>query len=128
MTIIEKIKTIDNKIKQNKAQFDLDRQIPNISALSSRNVSKYEFLMAKMFFTRKDLLEKAAAVKRLEYSPLDSELKKQTDIDKKQHQRLDKLYDFDETINENDKKPTLKKYNKSDLIYNSNIIMILSWY
>ena len=44
MTAIEKIKTIDDKIKRNKAQYDLDRQTAKISALSSGNVYKYEFL------------------------------------------------------------------------------------
>ena len=43
MSISEKIKAINNKIEQNKAQHDLDRQTSKISALSSRNVSKYEF-------------------------------------------------------------------------------------
>ena len=33
MTISEKIKTIDNKIKQNKAQYDLNRQTAKISTL-----------------------------------------------------------------------------------------------
>ena len=39
MIVIEKIKIIDNKIEQNKAQYDLNRQTAKISALSSRNVS-----------------------------------------------------------------------------------------
>ena len=39
MRISEKIKTIDNKIEQNKAQYNLDRQTAKISALSSENVS-----------------------------------------------------------------------------------------
>ena len=30
MTISKKIKTIENKIKQNKAQYDLDRPIPRL--------------------------------------------------------------------------------------------------
>ena len=34
MSISEKIKAINNKIKQNKPQYDLDRQTTNISALS----------------------------------------------------------------------------------------------
>ena len=34
MTVTEKIKTIDNKIEQNKAQYDLDRQTAKIAALS----------------------------------------------------------------------------------------------
>ena len=32
----------------------------------------------------------------------------QTDISKKQYQGLDKIYEFDETINKNDKKQPLK--------------------
>ena len=43
MTTTEKIKTSNNKIEQNKGQHDLDEETAKISALSSRNVSKYEF-------------------------------------------------------------------------------------
>ena len=43
MSISEKIKTIDNKIEQNKTQYNLDKQTAKISALLSGNVSKYEF-------------------------------------------------------------------------------------
>ena len=47
MSISEKIKSVNNKIDQNKAQYDLDRQAAKILALSSRNVDEYEFLTAK---------------------------------------------------------------------------------
>ena len=48
MSISARIKGINNKIEQNKAQYDLDnRQTSKIFALSSRNVSKYEFLTGK---------------------------------------------------------------------------------
>ena len=47
MSFSEKIKTIDNKIEQKKVQYNLDRQTAKISALSSKNVSKYEFLTGK---------------------------------------------------------------------------------
>ena len=43
MSISEKIKTINDKIDQNKAQYDLDIQTAKISALSSGNVSKFNF-------------------------------------------------------------------------------------
>ena len=72
MTITEKIRTINSKIKQNKAQYNLDKQTAKISALSAGNVSKYEFYWkrhVKMFYWKKDLLENAAAIKRFEYSP-----------------------------------------------------------
>ena len=45
------------------------------------------------------MLEKAAALKRFEYSPLGKELKTQADIAKKQYQKLDDTDEFDETIN-----------------------------
>ena len=38
MSISDKIKAVNNKIDQNKAQCELDRQTTKISALSSRNV------------------------------------------------------------------------------------------
>ena len=66
MTITEKIKTINNKVEQNKSQCNLDRQTAKISALSSGNVSRNELLNVLL---EKDLLEKAAKIKRFEYSP-----------------------------------------------------------
>ena len=69
MSISEKSKTIDNKIEQSKAQHDLDRQTAKISALSSGNISKFEFLTGKDVLPEKDLLEKAATMKIFEYSP-----------------------------------------------------------
>ena len=68
MIISEKSKTIDNKIEQNKAQYDLDRHNAKISALSS-DISKYEFLTGKDVLPEKDLLENAATMKRFDYSP-----------------------------------------------------------
>ena len=41
MTVNEKIKTIDNKIEQNNAEYDLDRQTANISESWSWSVGKY---------------------------------------------------------------------------------------
>ena len=90
------MKAINNKIQQNKAQYNLDRQTAKISALSSGNVSKYEFLTDKDVLAEKDLLEKAAALKRFEYSPLAKELKKQTSVAEKQYQDFDKVINYDE--------------------------------
>ena len=85
MSISDKIKTINNKIEQRKAQYNLDKQTATISALSSRNVSKYEFLTSKDVLTEIYLLEKAATMKRFKYSPLGKELKKQTSVAEKQY-------------------------------------------
>ena len=71
-------------------------------------------------YYRKKTLGKVATIKRFEYSPLGSELEKQTDIAKKHYQKLDKVYEFDEAINKNDRNSIIRKYKKSDLIYNAH--------
>ena len=67
------------------------------------------------------MLEKSAILKRLEYSPLGKELKAQTDIAKKQYQRLDKVFIFisnkgNKNVNESLIKKEKGKWNKSNLI------------
>ena len=92
MSISEKIKAANNEIEQKnlEAQYNLDRQTAKISAFSSENVSKCELLTGKDVLPEKDLLEKAATMKKYEYSPLGKKLKAQTDIAKKQYEGLDK--------------------------------------
>ena len=46
MSISEKIEAVNNKREQNKAQYDLDRQIAKISVIMN-------FLLAKMFYQKK---------------------------------------------------------------------------
>ena len=94
MSIGEKTKATNNKIEQNKAQYDLDRQTAKTSALSSGNVSKYDFLTGKDVLPEKSLLEKSAKMKRFEYSPLGKELKAQIYIAKKQYQKLNDTYEL----------------------------------
>ena len=79
---------INNKIEQNKTQYDLDMQASKVLALSSGNVGKYDFLTGKDVLPQKGLLEKRFAIKRFEYSPLGSELKKQTGIAQDQYKLL----------------------------------------
>ena len=67
MSACKKIKTIDNKIEQNKAQYNLDRQTVMVSALSLGNVGKYEFLAGQDILPEKELLEKTSTIKRFEY-------------------------------------------------------------
>ena len=98
MSISEIIKAINNKIEQNKAQYDLDRQTAKISDLSSGNVSKYEFLTRKDVLPKKDLLEKVATMKRFKCSTVGKKLQALTGITKKQYQQLGNTYEFDEMI------------------------------
>ena len=44
MTLIEGLKILDDKIKVNKTQYDLDREEAKTSALSGGELEKYEYL------------------------------------------------------------------------------------
>ena len=92
-----------------------------ISALSSRNVGKYEPLSDKDVLPEKALLVKAFAIKRFEYSSLGSNLKKQTDIAKKLCQGLDKVFSFNKD-NKNQNEPIIKKEAVAKTLTRKNII------
>ena len=64
-TLTDELKIIDEKIKANQAQYNLDREAAKISALSSKELDKYKYL------TGEDLGYKLAVVKqaKFEYSP-----------------------------------------------------------
>ena len=66
MTIIEQVKILDDKIKSNKAQYDLDRETAKISALSSKELEKYEYVTAKDLGYEPEVIQRA----KFEYSPL----------------------------------------------------------
>ena len=66
MTIKEQIKILDDKIKQNKADYDLYRQNAKMSALSSGELDKYEYLTGENLGYRADPIQKT----KFEYSPL----------------------------------------------------------
>ena len=66
MTINEQFKILDDKIRANKAQCDLDRQTAKISALSIGELQKYEYLSGEDFGYKPDVVQKA----KFEYSPL----------------------------------------------------------
>ena len=52
MTVTDQIKVLDRKIKQNEAQYDLDREAAKISALSSINLDKSEYLTGEVLRPR----------------------------------------------------------------------------
>ena len=70
-----------------------------------------------MFYQKKTCLEEAPKITRFGYSSLGRQLKSQMDIAKKHYQKLDDTFKFDKVIKK--EKPTLKNFNKSDLLYNS---------
>ena len=66
MTVTDQIKILSRKIKQNESQYDLDRKAAEISALSSKNLDKYELLTGEDL----DLKPSTVAQAKFEYSPL----------------------------------------------------------
>ena len=104
--------TKSSKTKLN-TQYSLDRKNAKISALSSGNVNKYEFLTGEDLLPEKDLLKKVAAIKRFEYSPLGKELKNQTSVAKNQYQKFES--------NKNEERTRSKRSRaKSNLVYNKD--------
>ena len=58
MTVNDEIKILDRKIKQNEAQYDLDRKAAKISALFSNNLDKYEYLTGEIWVLSQAMLNK----------------------------------------------------------------------
>ena len=59
MTLTEKLKILDNNIKANQAQYDLDRQAGKISALSSGDLDKHEYLTGEDLGYKPSVAEQA---------------------------------------------------------------------
>ena len=66
MTVTDQINILNRKIKQNEAQYVLDREAAKISALSSNNLDKYEYLTGEDLDLEPSTVEQA----KFEYSPL----------------------------------------------------------
>ena len=66
MIVTDQIKILDRKIKQNEVQYDLDRKAVKISALSSGNLDKYEYLTGEDLNYKPSTVEQA----KFDYSPL----------------------------------------------------------
>ena len=47
MTLTDEPESINDNIKSNQAQYDLDREVAKISALSSKELDKYEYLVGE---------------------------------------------------------------------------------
>ena len=66
MTVTDQIKILNRKIKQNESQYDLGREAAKISALSSKNLDKYELLTGEDLGLKSSTVEQA----KFEYCPL----------------------------------------------------------
>ena len=82
MTLNEQVKILDDNIKANQAQFDLDREAAKISGLSSKELDKDKYLTGEDLGYKPDVIQRA----KFEYSSLGeafNKVFKKDDINKK---------------------------------------------
>ena len=97
MIITDQIKILGRKIMQNEAQYDLDRKAAKISALSSNNLDKYEYLTGEDLGLKPSTIEQT----KFEYSPLGKIFNKGLDKDDKKEglfKRLKNIEDKNEKL------------------------------
>ena len=121
MTVTDQI--LNRKIKQNETQYDLDREAAKISALSSKNLDKYELLTGKDLGLKSRTIDQA----KFEYSPLGkvfnkglSEEDKREGILKQLKNIKDKNEELINTLVQLIKLLRIKKITKSEILtYNT---------
>ena len=92
MTINEQVKILDDKIRANKAQYDLDREAAKTSALSSGEYEKYEYLTGEDLGYKPDVVQRA----KFEYSPLGQVFNKGLNTDEKNEGLLKRLKNIED--------------------------------
>ena len=105
MTAADQIKILNRKITQNETQYDYDRKAAEISALCSKNLVKYEYLIGEDLGLKPSTIEKT----KFEYSPLgkifneglseedkkEGLLKKLKNIEDKNEKQLEEIKNID---------------------------------
>ena len=97
MTVTDQLKIIDNKIKANQAQHDLDRLAAKISAYSSGDLRKHEYLTGENLGYKPSVFEQA----KFDYSSLSNIFNKGLDKDDQKEglfKRLDNIKNKNEEL------------------------------
>ena len=119
MTITNQIKILGKKVMQNEAQYDLDRKTAKISALSSNNLGKYEYLTGEDLGLKPRTVEQA----KFEYSPLGKIFNKGLDKDDRKEglfQRLNNIEFAQKNLIRNGDNETIYNTPRSELDDNDN--------
>ena len=117
MTRKEHIKILDNKIEANNAQYNLDRMNAEISAFSSGDLPKYEYLTKKDLGYKPDAFEQA----KFEYSPLGKVFTDGLDKSDRKEGLLKRLQNIEDRSNnqlltiKNIPRPAIKGENNDDV-------------
>ena len=91
MTLTDQVKILNGGIKANKAHCHLDREASKISALSSGELEKYEYLTGEDLGYKPDVIQKA----KFEYIPLSKFFNKGLDESDKKEGFLKRLKSID---------------------------------
>ena len=117
MTRKEQVKILDDKIKANNAQYNLDRMNAVISAYSSGDLLKYEYLTRKDLGYKPDAFEQA----KFEYSPLGKVFTDGLDKSNRKERLLKSLKNIEDKSNnqlltiKNTPRPSIKGESKDDV-------------
>ena len=95
MTVTDQIKSLNRKNKQNEA-YNLERKAAEISALSYKNLDKYEYLIVEDLGLKPTTIEKA----KIEYSPLGKISNKGLSDDDNKEGLLKRLKDIEDKYEE----------------------------
>ena len=105
MAIKDQLKILDRKIKQNRDDYDLYRNVAEISALSSSELDKYKHLNGKDLQYKPDPLQKA----KFEYSALSQVFNKGLTTNDKSEGLLKRLKNIDDKTDKLEKEIKDKK-------------------
>ena len=111
MTVTDQIRILNRKVIQNEAQYDLDRKAAKISALSSNNLDKYEYLTGEDLGLKPSTVEQA----KFEYSPLGKIFNKGLSEDHKKEGLFKRLKDIESKIKSENKKESEPIKNEEQL-------------
>ena len=118
MTLTQQVKILDDNIKANKAQYDLDREKAKISAVSGGELEKYEYLTGEDLGYKTDVFQKA----KFEYSPLGKVFNKGLDESDKKEGILKRLKNIEDKSGEQLKMTEHKKDNQLGIKSAADII------
>ena len=90
MTVTDQIKILNRKIKQNEAQYDLEREAAKISALSSNDLDKYEHLTGEDLSLKPSTVDQA----KFEYSLLGKVFNKGLSEEDKKRRTFKKIKEY----------------------------------
>ena len=92
MTVTDQLKTTDNLIQANQAQYDLDRLAAKISAYSSGDLKKYKYLTGEDLGYKPSIIEQA----KFNYSSLGNIFNKGLDKDDQKEELFKRLENIED--------------------------------